>query len=135
MLVLWSTPPLYNFVASPIGAFAKYRNGKIKVRTIHDLSWLPSKGINSGINPEDCKLTYEFSNHVVELCQAFNAEFGKPCMLAKCGLTSAFHHIIVHLSDWHQLGSTFTYVYYLHSALPPIILPFCSSPPVHDHQK
>ncbi len=31
--------------------------------------------------------------------------------------------------------STFTYVYHLHSALPPIILPFCSSPPVHCHQK
>ena len=111
-------PPLKNFVASPLGAFAKNRLGKLKVRTIHDLSWPPGRSINDGINPEDCKLTYQSIDHVVQLCQEFEKKHGQPPMLAKCDLTSAFSHIIVQTSDWHKLGFTFNGKYYVSLCLP-----------------
>ncbi len=67
-----------------------------------------------GINPEEYKLTYESIDLIVELCQAFEAKFCKPPMLAKCDLTSAFHHIIVHQSDWHKLSFVWDDLFYIY---------------------
>ena len=97
---------------------------------IQDLSWPPGKGVNSGINPEDCKLTYESIDHVMGMCQAFEAEYGEPPMLAKCDLASAFQHIIVHPSDWNKLGFIWENSFYMFLCLP---FGLRSAPKTFDH--
>ncbi len=39
-------------------------------------------------------------------------------MLAKCDFTSAFHHSIVHPTDWHQLGFVWDDLFYIYLCLP-----------------
>ncbi len=39
-------------------------------------------------------------------------------MLAKCDLSSAFHHSIVHQSDWHKLSFVWDDLFYIYLCLP-----------------
>ena len=52
----WDSPPVKNFVGSPMGAYRKKRSLN-KYRIIHDLSWPPEGSVNSGII-DDCSVHY-----------------------------------------------------------------------------
>ena len=94
------SPPLENFVVSPLGAFARKRSGKVRV--IHDLSWPPQRSVNDGIDRDQCSLKYISVDNAVAACAENESE--EPVM-AKLDLAEAFKHIVVNPRDWHLLGS------------------------------
>ena len=64
----FSSPPLENFVGSPMGAFKKKHSSKIRV--IHDLSWPPGQSVNEHIRG-DCSVQYVTIDHIVETVQKY----------------------------------------------------------------
>ncbi len=110
----WSSPPCVDFVCSPLGAFSKIVNeNKIKVRTIHDLSWPPGRSVNDSISPDDFSVQYESVDSAVRVCQTYD----EPCFLAKSDLSSAFTYITVRPEQWHLLGFQWQGKYYASACL------------------
>ncbi len=107
----WSAPPCPEFVSSPLGAFQRSRNGK--VRTIHDLSYPPGLSVNDHIDPEQFSLSYITVDEVARAC----AQFEEPPYLAKSDLTNAFQHILVNPKYWHLLGFSWKDQFYAYACL------------------
>ena len=93
-------PPLPHFVASPLGAFAKKRTGKVRV--IHDLSWPPSCSVNSHIDPIASSVSYISIDDAVKALK-FR---GSMSLMSKLDLRDAYKCIVVRPEDWHHLGSS-----------------------------
>jgi hypothetical protein len=109
--------PMWNFVGSPMGAFAKKRSAKVRV--IHDLSWPPDTSINSHIPAELCSVSYVSVDDAVKLVR----QAGVGARMSKIDLTDAYKNIRVREKDWHLLGSSWTddqgeTVYYIDHVLP-----------------
>lgn len=100
MMGPFSSPPLPNFVVSPLGAFQRKRSGKVRI--IHDLSWPPGRSVNDGIDPDQCSLQYMTVDDVARACDSYRPGIAH---MAKLDLKDAFKHIVVRPSDWHLLGS------------------------------
>jgi hypothetical protein len=96
------TPPLKNFVGSPMGAFLRKHSNKIRV--IHDLSWPPTGSVNDFIAEEECKMQYITLDTILDHVRVM----GKNVYQCKLDLADAFKHCIVRPSDWDLLGSTWT---------------------------
>ncbi len=107
----WSSPPIPEYIASPIGAFRKPSG---KIRMIHDLSFPPGKSVNDHIDPDLFKLQYVTVDEVAKTC----ARFDRPGWLAKSDLSNAFHHVLVNPRYWHKLGFTWKGLYYAYACLP-----------------
>ena len=107
----WTSPPIPQFVSSPLGAFRKPSG---KVRVIHDLSFPPGQSINDFIDPEAFSLQYVTVDQVAQAC----AEFDEPPYLAKSDLSNAFQHVLVQPRHWHKLGFKWQGKYYAHACLP-----------------
>ena len=96
----FAVPPVSNFIASPLGAFAKKRTGKVLV--IHDLSWPPNESVNFYIPGEKCSVQYiTVDDAVLEIKKR-----GPGCLMSKIDLQDAYKNIVVRPKDWHYLGST-----------------------------
>ena len=64
----WAHPPFDYFVSSPLGAVPK--KNSTKVRVIHDLSWPPTLGVNSGIDINEFSLKYIKIDDIIHKCQS-----------------------------------------------------------------
>ena len=102
--LVFSCPPTWNYIASPLGAFQKCSSNKGRV--VHDLSW-PRVGsgqsINACISSEDYTVQYMSMDDLVKAVK----QCGHKALLAKADLSDAYHHVLVHPSDWHLLGSVY----------------------------
>ena len=108
----WTSPPCPEFISSPLGAFKRAINGK--VRTIHDLSFPPGGAVNDHIDPEQFSLEYVTVDEVARVC----SQYDEPPFLAKSDLTNAFQHILVDPKYWHQLGFSWNGLYFAFACLP-----------------
>ena len=66
-----------------------------KWRLITDLSYPPGEGVNDGISPELCSLTYISVDKVAEVATCY----GEGALMAKVDIESAYRLIPVHLTD------------------------------------
>ena len=108
----WTDPPCNDFVASPLGAFA--RKGTGKVRVICDLSYPPGSSINDHIDKDSYSLSYITVDSVAELCM----EYSEPPYVAKSDIRSAFTHCLVRPQDWPKLGFEWQGLYYMYTHTP-----------------
>ena len=95
----FSEPPFTKSIISPLGAFLKRDN--VKIRLIHDLSFPHGRSVNSAIDPEAFSLQYSSIDSAVEACGRIDS----PTM-AKIDLKDAYKFIGVRPADWHLLGMT-----------------------------
>lgn len=98
----FSSPPLPNYMGSPMGAFEKLSAAGRKVRVITDLSWPPGGSVNSFISKELSSISYitiDDATKMVKNC-------GKGCLMAKLDIAEAYRHILIQPQDWHLLGTT-----------------------------
>ena len=100
-----------SFHVSPIGAFKKKRN--TKVRVIHDLSWPPGHSINDFISKSDHTVSYTTIDAAVEFCKNYNTPY-----LCKTDLKSAYMSCLVRDEDRHLLGFSWRGKYYFFNCIP-----------------
>ena len=88
-----------------MGAFKKkHLAGKYCVLNDLSWSWPPGHSVNNGIPTGKFSLTYISVDDVRQI------KFLIRCTrLAKLDLTSAYHQILVHPSDWELLGSSWVH--------------------------
>ena len=89
-----SLPSLPPHHINRFGAIPKGHN-TVKWRLITDLSYLPGKSINDGIDPDLCSLSYISVEQVANIA----AGLAKGALLAKGDIESAYRLIPVHPSD------------------------------------
>jgi hypothetical protein len=77
--------PFECFVSSPMGAFSKLSNNRIKTRVIHDLSWPPGRSVNFFIPAEPCSVHYVSILDAVKLVK----QCGRGCLMGKLDLQNA----------------------------------------------
>ena len=109
------TPPR-GYRASPLGAFRRKSNGKIRV--IHDLSWPPGRAVNDFISSAECSLTYTSVDAAANMC----LQYREPWMI-KIDLKAAFLTCPVVEKDRHLLGfiwppGAHENCYYFYNVLP-----------------
>ena len=108
----YPTPPLDNFIVSPLGCIPKKESGKFRI--IHDLSSPRGNSINDFISEEDASVQYETFDTLVSLVQ----HYGKGCLMAKTDIEEAFRIIPIHPSDRHLLGFSFENEFFYDKCLP-----------------
>ena len=91
------TPPFPAYIVSPLGAFLKRDNTKI--RLIHDLSFPVGESVNHMIDPEDFSLQYESVDSAVRACRSYDSP-----VLAKIDLQDAYKAVGIRKEDWHLMG-------------------------------
>lgn len=107
----FDSPPMINFVASPIGAVPKKDSDKVRV--IHNLS-APWRGasVNASIRERPVKLS-----SVGVACRHIRAH-GPACFMVKLDIEAAYKQIPVRPQDWHLLGFKWRGKYYHERVLP-----------------
>ena len=108
----FSSPPLDNFIVSPIAVVPKKEPGAFRV--IHDLSQPTASSVNSFIPDCHARVHYETFDKVVQLV----LESGFGCLLAKCDVKEGFRNLPVSPSDYHLLGFKFNNKYYYDMVMP-----------------
>lgn len=109
----YSSPPLPNFICSPLGVVPKKEPNSF--RLIHDLSYPRGQpSVNALIPREHSFVTLEMFDDVAKLILAA----GKNCLIAKADIEEAFRIIPVSPLDYHKLGFHFQGKYYFHTVLP-----------------
>ena len=90
--------PYEFFIQSPIGLVPK--DGGTKTRLIFHLSY-PRGGdsVNSGIDPDLCKVRYPDFDEAVKMCLAE----GKSCSIGKSDMSSAFRQVPLQVQDFQWL--------------------------------
>ena len=107
----FSSPPLLNFVASPLGTVPKKPD---KLRLIHHLSAPEGLSVNDGITKEDFSLQYvKVDDAIARIMQ-----LGRGTLLAKFDIRRAFRLCPVRPEDWHLLGMCWEGKYYYDKVLP-----------------
>ena len=106
------SPPLPNFVVSPLGAVPKRRSGKW--RLIMHLSFPPGSSVNDGISIADFPLRYS------TVYDAMNAvmHLGRHALMAKLDVRSAFRLCPVLPSEHHLLGMQWQGNFFFDRVLP-----------------
>ncbi|XP_053395078.1 uncharacterized protein LOC123524041 isoform X1 [Mercenaria mercenaria] len=107
------SPPLPNFVCSPLGVVPKKTPNSY--RLIHDLSFsrsLPS--VNSMIPKENSTVTLETFDHV----SALVLQSGRNSLVSKVDIEEAFRIVPITPLDYNKLGFTFQGRYYFDTVLP-----------------
>ena len=97
----FSQLPFDSYAVSPMGVFEKKRSPG-RFRIINDLSWPPGLSVNDFISSEQFSLTYISVDDVVQRIQ----RHGPGTLLSKLDLADAFHHVVVHPSQWRWLASS-----------------------------
>ena len=108
----FSTPPLKDFVVSPIGLMPKKEPGQF--RLIHDLSSPHGSSINDGIPKEFSTVQYQTVAQAIEAI----VMAGPSSYLAKSDIKSAFRLIPLHPSQYHMFGITWQGQFYFDKCLP-----------------
>ena len=107
----FSSPPLLNFVASPLGTVPKKPD---KLRLIHHLSAPEGLSVNDGITKEDFSLQYvKVDDAIARIMQ-----LGRGTLLAKFDIRRAFRLCPVCPEDWHLLGMCWEGKYYYDKVFP-----------------
>lgn len=106
------SPPLPNFVISPLGAVPKKRSGKW--RLIMHLSHPPGGSVNDGINIADFPLRYSTVYDAMDAVM----HLGRHALMAKLDIQSAFRLCPVLPRDHHLLGMQWQGQYYYDRVLP-----------------
>lgn len=107
----FSHPPIPNMHISPIGLVPKSSGGW---RMITHLSYPPSLGINSFIDPDDCSVKYTAFDTVVDMIN----QLGPGAELGKVDIKSAFRLLPIYPGDFDLLGFRFKGQYYFDKCLP-----------------
>lgn len=94
------SPPLPNFVCSPMGAVPKKHSFPQKWRVINDLSWPAGHSIKDFTLKDKFTCTYDTLDHAI----AFLRSHGSGALTTK--LSFAFRHILVNKRNWELLGCT-----------------------------
>lgn len=117
-----------DYKCSPLGAFTKARSNKVRI--IHDLSHPPDLSCNDGIDRDLCRVDYTSVDHAVSIL----SKYSTPPLMVKCDLSSAFNSILVHPSDRHLLGFSWTGQDGVRRYYAMTVLPFglCSAPRIFD---
>ena len=108
----FSTPPLPNFIVSPLGAVPKKRSGKW--RLIMHLSHPPGHSINDGIDIADFPLRYSTVYDAMDSVM----HLGRHALMAKLDVKSAFRLCPVRPSEHHLLGMQWQGRFYFDRVLP-----------------
>ena len=108
----FSTPPLPNFIVSPLGAVPKKRSGKW--RLIMHLSHPPGHSINNGIDIADFPLRYSTVYDAMDSVM----HLGRHALMAKLDVKSAFRLCPVRPSEHHLLGMQWQGHFYFDRVLP-----------------
>ena len=107
----FDSPPLPNFVVSPIGAVPKKEVGRIRV--IPHLSYpFGGDSVNASVRDETMTLgsVAEAAGHILA--------FGRGCWLVKLDVEAAYKQVPVRPQDWHLLGFKWEGKYYYERVLP-----------------
>lgn len=94
----FTSPPLSNFVSSPLGVVPKSEPGKFRV--IHDLSFPKHDSVNLLIPEENSKVKYDSIDVVTDLLR----QFGQGALMAKTDIQDAFRIIPIHSDDYNLFG-------------------------------
>ena len=86
-----------DFRGSPLGAFEKVVNGKLRV--IHDLSWPPGEAVNDSIPKDSYTVQYSTVHDAVKLASKY-----PDIWFAKADLADAYLTCPVRFEDRHYLG-------------------------------
>ena len=107
------TPPLANFICSPLGVVPKKTPNTFRI--IHDLSF-PKRGqsVNSAIPYENATVALETFDHVARLV----LQSGRGSLVAKADIEEAFKIIPISPKDFHKLGFSFNNCFYFGTVLP-----------------
>lgn len=108
----YCSPPLKNFVVSPLGLVPKKNPGKFRI--IHHLSYPEGSSVNDGIPDRHAAVHYASVDDAVKVIKSL----GQQCYLVKLDIESAFKIIPVHPSDYHLLGLHWDGAYYFDKTLP-----------------
>ena len=108
----FSSPPLDNFILSPLGLVPKKDTGSF--RLIHDLSFPSGSSVNSWIPREFCTVSYEDFDYFIALL----SQIGQGCFISKADIESAFRIVPINPSDYHLLGFSIGGKYYYDKCLP-----------------
>ncbi len=108
----WETPPLQNFIVSPIGLREKKVKGTF--RLIHHLSYPRNNLVNSGIAPELCSVKYASFDHAITIIQAA----GPGCEIGKQDIVNAFGLLPIRVQDMRLTGLKFNNCHYLQKTMP-----------------
>jgi hypothetical protein len=106
------SPPLKNFVTSPLGLVPKKEPGQF--RLIHDLSFPRGQSVNSNIDTHFATVQYETLDHCVDIIQ----KLGPNTLMAKADIQEAFRNVPIHPKDYKFLGFVFENKYYYDKCLP-----------------
>ena len=106
------SPPLKNFVTSPLGLVPKKEAGQF--RLIHDLSFPRGHSVNSNIDTYFATVQYENLDHCVDIIQ----KLGPDTLMAKADIQEAFRNVPIHPKDYKFLGFMFENKYYYDKCLP-----------------
>ena len=112
----FASPPLKDFITSPLNSVAKSDPGDRRV--IVDLSWPVGRGVNAGIDidlisGESMKLEFPAVDDIIALIRMH----GKGALLYKRDLRSAYRQFPVKQSDHHFLGYYWNGNYYYDTVL------------------
>ena len=108
----FASPPLENFVVSPLNTVEK--SDSTERRVIVDLSWPHGRSVNYGIDltilySETIDgLRYPSIDNIIALVNAY----GSGCFLYKCDLRAAYRQFRVAEKDFHLLGYFWKGAYY-----------------------
>ncbi|XP_071950801.1 uncharacterized protein [Antedon mediterranea] len=108
----FSSPPLNNFVSSPLGVVPKAESGKFRI--IQDLSYPRGASVNSGIPHDASQVSYDTIDVVINLV----LKNGPGSLMAKTDIEDAFRIIPIHPCDYHLLGFSWNNKYYYDRCLP-----------------
>jgi hypothetical protein len=109
----FESPPLPNFVVSPVGCVPK--KDPRKIRVIHNLSH-PFEGasVNAGISGGDEPLVLSSFGHAARAVRML----GRGCWLVKLDVEAAYKQVPVRPGDWHLLGFQWEGKWYYERVLP-----------------
>ncbi|CAG2213337.1 unnamed protein product [Mytilus edulis] len=108
----FNSPPLPNFICSPLGLVPKKEEGQYRV--IHDLSFPKGNSVNSSIPAEYTSVSYENIENVIHLVQSQ----GHKALMARADVENAFRLLPINPEDYHFLGFTWNGKFYYDTCLP-----------------
>ena len=94
----FSSPPVANFVSSPLGVVPKKTPGEFRI--IHHLSYPDGSSVNDFIPSEKSTVQYASISDAIAMIKCI----GRGSYMSKTDINSAFRIIPIHPDDYHLLG-------------------------------
>lgn len=108
----FTSPPLADYVCSPIGLRPKKQAGHYRI--IHDLSYPGESSVNANIPDAAKSVQYETLDHVISLLE----NSGTTSYMAKADILEAYRQVPIHPESYGLLGFQFQGEYYIDICLP-----------------